>query len=40
MKKLEEVLNVATESRKNTAISVGVLLLVGYILGFVWIKLI
>ena len=40
MKKIEEMLYVATESKKNTIISVAVLLLVGYILGFIGIKLI
>ena len=40
MKKIEEILYVATESKKNTIISVAVLLLVGYILGFIGIKLI
>ncbi len=39
MKKIEEIINVATDGTKNTIISVGVLLLVGYILGFVYIKL-
>ena len=40
MNKIEEMLYVATESKKNTIISVAVLLLVGYILGFIGIKLI
>ena len=39
MKKIEEIINIATES-KNTIISVGALLLIGYIVGFIWIKLI
>lgn len=39
MKKIEEILNVATDGTKNIIISVGVLLLVGYILGFIYIKL-
>ena len=37
---LEEIINIATESKKNTIISVGALLLIGYIVGFIWIKLI
>ena len=40
MKKIEEITNIATESKKNTIISVGALLLIGYIVGFIWIKLI
>lgn len=39
MKKIEEILNVATDGTKNTAISVAVLLLIGYILGFILIKI-
>lgn len=39
MKKIEEIINVATDGTKNTAISVALLLLVGYILGFVLIKI-
>jgi hypothetical protein len=39
MKKIEEILNVATDGKKNTVISVGVLLLVGYVLGFILIKI-
>lgn len=39
MKKIEEVINVALESKRNMAISTGVLFLIGYILGFIMIKL-
>ncbi len=39
MKKLEEILNVATNGGINITITVGILLLVGYVLGFVFIKL-
>lgn len=34
MKKIEEILNVATNGTRNIIISTGVLLLTGYILGF------
>ena len=40
MKKIEEILDVATNGTRNMIISVGVLLLVGYIFGFVVIKLV
>lgn len=40
MKKVEEILDLATNGKVNIAISAGVLLLVGYILGFVVIKLV
>ncbi len=39
MKKIEELINVATESKKNIVISTGALFLFGYILGFIMIKL-
>lgn len=39
MKKIEEIINVATDGTKNTVISVTLLLLIGYILGFVLIKI-
>lgn len=40
MKKIEEILDLATDSKRNTIISIVILLLVGYILGFIWIKLV
>ena len=40
MKKIEEIINIANKKKKNTIISVGALLLIGYIVGFIWIKLI
>lgn len=39
MKKLEEIINLATDGRKNVIITVGILLVVGYLVGFVGIKL-
>ena len=39
MKKIEELVNVATQSKMNIAISTGALFLFGYILGFIMIKL-
>lgn len=39
MKKIEEVINMATQSKTNIAISTGALFLIGYILGFIMIKL-
>lgn len=38
MKKLEELINVATSTRRNVIISTGSLLLIGYIMGFLMIK--
>lgn len=40
MKKIEEILDIATNGTRNMIISAGVLLLVGYIFGFVVIKLV
>ncbi len=39
MKKIEEIINIATDGTKNIAISVVLLLLIGYILGFIFIKI-
>ncbi len=39
MKKLEEIINVATNTKMNLFISVLTLLVLGYIIGFVMIKL-
>jgi hypothetical protein len=38
MKKIEEVINIATQSKRNIAISSGALFLFGYIIGFIMIK--
>lgn len=39
MKKIEEIINLATDGKTNTIITVGILLMVGYLVGFVGIKL-
>jgi len=38
MRKLEKVINVVTETKTNIAISTVTLLLVGYLVGFISIK--
>ncbi len=38
MKKLERVINVVTETKSNIAISTITLLLIGYLIGFISIK--
>ncbi len=40
MKKLERVINVVTETKTNIVISTAALLFIGYIIGFISIKLV
>ena len=38
MRKIEEVINIATQSKRNVAISSGALFLIGYLIGFIMMK--